>query len=619
MTYDPAGRVTTIHHHRDVSGTPQTLARFDYTVDARGNRTQAVEQRQPSGGGSLQPQTHVYTYDGVERVTGATTYPNATPTGTPIRTFAYAYDLAGNRTSAALNGTPTSYSYNTRNQLTGDGTHTFSYDKNGNRISDGTLTTVWDRAGRMLSHDGHGYAYDGEGRRIAQTAGGSTTRYVLDVQRGLPAVIGAKAGSDVTHYMHGPLGMFAQRNPDSSWDWMLHDGLGSVRGVFDGTLQSAAEYDPFGEPIFAPVGTAYGFTGELTDGNGLGYLRARYLAPALGTFASRDPWRGSASAPRTWNGYAWVEGNVVNRVDPGGKQSTGFAPYSGSEPDVVYTVNAASGGSSCGNQSSVPVRTKESKLAERVSQGFARTRDAFEQTQGFPIILPDGDGGMPPRPECGVEFVRGLREYAELLADCLAGECADLPDGSAPKDLPDALARLVEYSSAQCPESSTTELVDHISEVLLKSRGGLTIWDAARVTTRHPLDSFSAGLNPDIWEASGQVHHFWSYLNTVAQGGPIGYGVAMAADVIHECGLENVGILFGRGPVVGTVQDARLTSIAVHLGVSVHLGLDPDGLAAAIREQLTQSFSGPLAHWYYQPLSPCQGLGTIDSMLRSGE
>ena len=33
--------------------------------------------------------------------------------------------------------------------------------------------------------------------------------------------------------------------------------------------QSAAEYDPFGEPIMAPAGTPYGFTGELTDGNGL--------------------------------------------------------------------------------------------------------------------------------------------------------------------------------------------------------------------------------------------------------------------------------------------------------------------------------------------------------------
>lgn len=71
----------------------------------------------------------------------------------------------------------------------------------------------------------------------------------------------------------------------------------------------------------APIGTAYGFTGELTDGNGMVYLRARYLAPGLGTFASRDPWRGTASAPRTWNGYMWVEGNVVNRVDPGGMAS----------------------------------------------------------------------------------------------------------------------------------------------------------------------------------------------------------------------------------------------------------------------------------------------------------
>ncbi|KXK54796.1 MAG: YD repeat-containing protein [Chloroflexi bacterium OLB13] len=96
----------------------------------------------------------------------------------------------------------------------------------------------------------------------------------------------------------------------------------TMRAVFDGTLQSAAEYDPFGGPIVSPIGTAYGFTGELTDDNGLVYLRARYLAPSLGTFASRDPWRGSASAPRTWNGYAWVEGNVVNRVDPGGMQSS---------------------------------------------------------------------------------------------------------------------------------------------------------------------------------------------------------------------------------------------------------------------------------------------------------
>ncbi|MBK9122419.1 MAG: hypothetical protein IPM16_04760 [Chloroflexi bacterium] len=76
------------------------------------------------------------------------------------------------------------------------------------------------------------------------------------------------------------------------------------------------------------------------------YLRARYLAPGLETFASRDPWRGSASAPRTWNGYAWVEGNVVNRVDPGG-MAAGIAACESSAPSVeVSTRRAATGASS---------------------------------------------------------------------------------------------------------------------------------------------------------------------------------------------------------------------------------------------------------------------------------
>ncbi|MCO6445950.1 MAG: hypothetical protein J5J04_17905 [Anaerolineae bacterium] len=79
----------------------------------------------------------------------------------------------------------------------------------------------------------------------------------------------------------------------------------------------------------APVGTAYGFTGELTDGNGLVYLRARYLAPGLGTFASRDPWRGTSSALRTWNGYAWVELSVRPYVHATTEAKTPFTQESG--------------------------------------------------------------------------------------------------------------------------------------------------------------------------------------------------------------------------------------------------------------------------------------------------
>ncbi|MBL8161402.1 MAG: hypothetical protein JNJ61_05400 [Anaerolineae bacterium] len=42
--------------------------------------------------------------------------------------------------------------------------------------------------------------------------------------------------------------------------------------------------------------TPYGFTGELTDSNGLVYLRARYYSPALGVFASQDPFEGIRSS-----------------------------------------------------------------------------------------------------------------------------------------------------------------------------------------------------------------------------------------------------------------------------------------------------------------------------------
>jgi RHS repeat-associated protein len=79
-------------------------------------------------------------------------------------------------------------------------------------------------------------------------------------------------------------------------------------------------FDPYGQPL-ASTGTPqtpFGFTGELADANGLLYLRARHYAPRLGAFPSLDPYEGSAARPMSLNGYAWVEGNVANAVDPSG-------------------------------------------------------------------------------------------------------------------------------------------------------------------------------------------------------------------------------------------------------------------------------------------------------------
>jgi RHS repeat-associated protein len=124
-----------------------------------------------------------------------------------------------------------------------------------------------------------------------------------------------------TYYVHGPHGIHAQQR-DGDWQWMVQDGLNSVRSVVDNELAvlESVVNDPFGNPT-AIVGmpqTAYGYTGEPTDPNGLVYLRERYYNPSMGAFISQDPYAGSMNDPMTLNGYAYVQNNPVNRIDPSG-------------------------------------------------------------------------------------------------------------------------------------------------------------------------------------------------------------------------------------------------------------------------------------------------------------
>jgi RHS repeat-associated protein len=77
----------------------------------------------------------------------------------------------------------------------------------------------------------------------------------------------------------------------------------SVAGSANAVLETRA-YDPYGQPLSSTgtPQTPFGFTGELADGNGLLYLRARHYAPRLGAFASRDPYevRTNSSIARSY-------------------------------------------------------------------------------------------------------------------------------------------------------------------------------------------------------------------------------------------------------------------------------------------------------------------------------
>jgi len=85
-------------------------------------------------------------------------------------------------------------------------------------------------------------------------------------------------------------------------------------------VNGSQSYAPYGEVFDASgaMSSPFAFTGEPLDGNGLQYHRARYMNPALGGFLSLDPFEGVYSRPMSLNGYSWVEGDVVNAVDPTG-------------------------------------------------------------------------------------------------------------------------------------------------------------------------------------------------------------------------------------------------------------------------------------------------------------
>ena len=283
----------------------------------------------PSG----EARTTVYTYDGLYRLTNARECDGllssaACTATTPAVEYRYAYDLMGNRTRAetitASATQLTNYTYNIANQLMSDGAQSFSYDANGRLISAGDRSYSYALNDRLIALSQPGlsatFAYNGDGVRLAQTTNGSATRYLVDTQRKFSGeVVAAIAPESETWYLLG-LDVLGQQQ-GSDWSYYAYDGLGSVRLALDssGGPSAGMRYEPYGQPA-ASWGTppALGFTGEWTDSSGLLYLRARYLDPSSATFLSRDPFEGLPTRALSRNGYSWVEGNPVMRVDPSG-------------------------------------------------------------------------------------------------------------------------------------------------------------------------------------------------------------------------------------------------------------------------------------------------------------
>ncbi|GAB4545299.1 MAG: hypothetical protein OHK0023_03360 [Anaerolineae bacterium] len=120
-----------------------------------------------------------------------------------------------------------------------------------------------------LTFDGvNSYTYDG-----------TTTTYRHDLTVGLAQLLTETTGANTTRYLHGH-NLIAQH--DNARQFYGYDGLGSLRQTWDngGTFLNNQDYDPYGVP-FQTSTLSLGYTGELTDPNGLVYLRARVSETVL--------------------------------------------------------------------------------------------------------------------------------------------------------------------------------------------------------------------------------------------------------------------------------------------------------------------------------------------------
>ena len=296
--------------HNAVGAT--TITDHQYDLDPAGNRT--VLDEFVSGITTGTSDHFGYSYDGLERLT-------ATDTTNP-ETFSL--DAASNISSRT--GPTASFSYDTANRLTSDGTNTFTWSNADRLTSRGSDSFTYDPLDRMLSSTvatvGRTYTYNGDGMLQSRADASSGTTFLWDPSSAPSPLL--QVNSDRLIYGLGPLYVV---RADGSTSSLVRDAPGSVRAEVSqsGTVTASFRYRAYGaisQSNGASMPTYLGYAGQLLDSSGLYYLRARWYDASAGRFLTRDPLVGPADEPTALNGYAYGDASPIVMSDPTGMAVT---------------------------------------------------------------------------------------------------------------------------------------------------------------------------------------------------------------------------------------------------------------------------------------------------------
>jgi RHS repeat-associated protein len=235
--------------------------------------------------------------------------------GAHIGDLAYSYDQAGRRSSQSgslaalkLPASIANASYDAGNRLTNWGGTPLSYDANGNLLNAGPSSYTWNTRDQLVatSDGGASFAYDALGRRSTRVISASTDSYLYD---------GFNASSMSANQILNGDGIDEVYTAGASSS-LLTDGIGSTLAITDGAgnISGSYTYGPYGNTSHTGSATAPNqYSGRENDGDtNLYYYRARYYSPTLNRFISPDP----IGLGGGMNVYAYADGDPIGEIDP---------------------------------------------------------------------------------------------------------------------------------------------------------------------------------------------------------------------------------------------------------------------------------------------------------------
>ncbi len=348
-TYDSLSRPSKITVTKPGNhGTNTTLLSLNYNYNKTG--TVVSVSGQVNGVTSNEQ----YKYDNLQRLTNATL-----TKGTAQTTLSYQYDSLGNRLWQKVNGTLTTYSYNSNNnELRSSSSSTtstvYSYDANGNLFTRNVTTGstihwvyAWDPTGHLAKASNDigvqgAYAYDANSRLVGSKEGTTTTFYAYLATETLYQSI---VGSSSTDYIFAG-GIRISKVTGSTVSYYHADSLGSTRLLTSssGSVLFADSYQPYGQDNGTPTGSeAYKFTGKpVSQTTGLYYEYHRWYDASTGRFVSQDQKAGRLSDPQSLNGYIYTIDRPTSLVDPTGQDSCNIwnpSTWEGCANNFVQTAN----------------------------------------------------------------------------------------------------------------------------------------------------------------------------------------------------------------------------------------------------------------------------------------